>query len=112
MTTFFVAGIPSSEGGQAEDAYRELRRHSQLLVGAPARARRIFKLNCRHEGSDCEIEVGRPLPPDGQPLPPESDVVTAIFDHGREEAYVVHTLLAAAAPVRIGRPVYSVTEFS
>jgi hypothetical protein len=105
VTTFFVAGIPSSEGGQAEDAYRELRKHSQLLVGAPARARRIFKLNCRREGSDCEIEVGRPLPP-------ESDVVTAIFDHGREEAYVVHTLPAASAPVRIGRPVYSVTEFS
>lgn len=105
MTSFFVAGIAPSQSGEAEGAYSELREHSQLLVGAPARARRIFKLNCRREGSDCEIEVGRPLAP-------ESDVVTAIFDHGREEAYVVHTLPEASAPVRIGRPVYSVTEFS
>lgn len=105
MTTFFVAGIPPLQGGEAEDAYRKLRSHSQQVVGAPARARRIFKLDCRREGNDCEIEVGRPLAP-------ESDVVTAIFDHGREEAYVVHTHPAAATPVRIGRPVYSVTEFS
>jgi hypothetical protein len=105
VTSFFVAGVPAGEDAQTENAYLALRERSQLAVGAPARAKRIFKLACRHEGSDCEIEVGRPLPA-------ESDVVTAIFDHGREEDYAVHTLPEAGALVRIGRPVYAVTEFS
>ena len=46
----------------------------------------------------------------------------AILDHGREEAFVVHTdgvddsedagSEAVGRAVRVGRPVYSVTEFS
>lgn len=105
MTTFFVAG-DEWQGGGAEAAYRELRERSQIVVGSPARSRRIFKLSCRFDGCDCEIEVGRPLS-DG------SDVVVAILDHGREEAFVVHTAGdGAAAEVRVGRPVYAVTEFS
>lgn len=104
MTPFFLAGIPSDSEG-VEAAYSELRERSQLVVGCPARSRRIFKLSCRFEGSDCDIEVGRPLPHRG-------DVVAAILDHGREEAFVVHTLDGADAPTRIARPVYSVTDFS
>jgi hypothetical protein len=105
MTTFFVAGIEWQRGG-AEAAYRELRERSQIVVGSPARSRRIFKLSCRFDGSDCEIEVGRPLS-DG------NDVVAAILDHGREEAFVVHTVADGwGGAVRVGRPVYSVTEFS
>jgi hypothetical protein len=39
--------------------------------------------------------------------------VTAILDHGREEAFVVHTVANGAdGAVRVGRPVYAVTEFS
>jgi hypothetical protein len=104
MTTFFVAGI---EEQGAEAAYHELRERSQIVVGCPARSRRIFKLSCRFEGSDSEIEVGRQLSHG-------SDVVAAILDHGREEAFVVHTAAAdgVGAAVRVGRPVYSVTEFS
>jgi hypothetical protein len=105
VTTFFVAGI-QSQGERAEAAYRELRERSQIVVGCPARSRRIFKLSCRFDGCDCEIEVGRPLSHG-------SDVVVAILDHGREEAFVVHTAAGASdAPVRVRRPVYSVTEFS
>ncbi len=105
MTTFFVAGV-ESRGQRAEAAYSELRERSQILAGCPARSRRIFKLSCRFDGRDCEIEVGRPLSHG-------SDVVVAILDHGREEAFVVHTASAGpCAPVRVRRPVYSVTEFS
>jgi len=104
VTRFFVAGI-GSEGARAEEAYSELRERSRVLVGCGARPRRIFKLDCRFEGRDCEIEVGRPLPHGGK-------VVVAILDHGREEAFVVHTLDGADPPTRVARPVYTVTDFS
>ena len=104
MTPFFLAGLDSDSEG-VEAAYSELRERSQIVVGCAARSRRIFKLDCRFEGCDCEIEVGRPLPHGG-------DVVVAILDHGREEAFVVHTLDVAEAPTRVARPVYSVTDFS
>lgn len=105
MTTFFVAGI-ESQGEPAEAAYSELRERSRIVAGCPARSRRIFKLSCRFHGRDCEIEVGRPLS-EG------SDVVVAILDHGREEAFVVHTADGGTGtPARVRRPVYSVTEFS
>ncbi len=105
MTTFFYAGIEAGSG-RAETAYRELRERSQIAVGCPAKSRRIFKLSCRFDGRDCEIEVGRPLSRG-------SDVVVAILDHGREEPFVVHTAgSVSAAPTRVRRPVYSVTEFS
>jgi hypothetical protein len=104
VTTFFLAGTASESEGM-EAAYHELRERSRIAVGCPARSRRIFKLDCRFEGSDCEIEVGRSLPHGG-------DVVVAILDHGREEAFVVHTLDEADAPMRVARPVYSVTDFS
>jgi hypothetical protein len=61
------------------------------------------------------IEVGRRLASG-------SDIVAAILDHGRDEAFVVHTdgiddssdddSTAVGRAVRVGRPVYSVTEFS
>ena len=104
MTQFFLAGI-ESDTERAEALYVELRERSQLAVGCAARPRRIFKLDCRFEGSDCEIEVGRPLPHGGE-------VVVAILDHGREEAFVVHTQDGAAPPTRVSRPVYTVTDFS
>jgi hypothetical protein len=105
VTTFFVAGI-ESQGGRAEAAYGELRERSQIVAGCPARSRRIFKLSCRFDGQDREIEVGRPLSEGG-------DVVVAILDHGRFEAFCVHTDDdGESAPARVSHPVYSVTEFS
>jgi hypothetical protein len=103
VTQFFFAGVKSDE--RAEAAYMALRERSRITVGCSANARRIFKLDCCYEGSDCEIEVGRPLP--------QSDaVVVAILDHGREEAFAVYTLDAGGPPIRVARPVYAVTHFS
>jgi hypothetical protein len=104
VTQFFLAGT-ECEGEETEAAYSELRERSHLAVGCAARPRRIFKLECRFEGSDCEIEVGRPLP-NGD------DIVTAILDHGREESYAVHTLDGADTPTLVTRPVYGVTDFA
>jgi len=104
VTQFFFAGV-ESDGDRAETAYMALRERSRITVGCSASPRRIFKLDCRYEGPDCEIEVGRPMPDGG-------DVVVAILDHGREEAFVVHTLDGADPPTRVARPVYAVTDFS
>jgi hypothetical protein len=105
VTAFFIPGV-ESRGELAEKAYRELRERSQLVAGSPARSRRIFRLSYRCGGRDQEIEVGRPLDPG-------SDVVVAIMDHGRDAPYVVHTAASGAgSPLRVRRPVYSVTEFS
>jgi hypothetical protein len=104
VTQFFFAGI-ESDSERAEKVYVALRERSQIAVGCAARPRRVFKLDCRYEGCDCEIEVGRPLP-DGDA------VVVAILDHGREEAFAVYTLDGEDPPTRVTRPVYAVTEFS
>jgi hypothetical protein len=105
VTQFFLAGSESDSEERMEAAYSELRERSQDVVGCAAKPRRIFRLDCRYEGSDCEIEVGRPLPHGG-------DLVVAILDHGREEPYAVHTGDGEHAPTRIARPVYDLTEFS
>jgi hypothetical protein len=105
VTSFFVAGV-ESEGARAEEAYNQLRERSLLAAGCPARSRRIFKLSCRFDGEDREIEVGRPLSEGG-------DVVVAILDHGRFEPFCVHTDHSGeSAPARVKSPVYAVTEFS
>ncbi len=104
MTQFFLAGNESGSEG-AEAAYGELRKRSHIAVGCAAKPRRIFKLECRFDGCDCEIEVGRPLPRGGE-------IVVAILDHGREESFAVHTLDGADPPTRVTRPVYGVTDFS
>lgn len=103
MTNFFLAGTDSD--ASSEVAYRELRERSEATIGCPARARRIFKLSCRIEGHDCVVEVGKPFPYHG-------GMVSAILDHGREESFVVCTLGDAEDQLRVGRPVYSVTEFT
>ncbi len=104
MTRFFLAGV-EGDSHRAEAAYTQLRERSQVAVGCTAKPRRIFKLDCRFEGCDCEIEVGKRLPHGG-------DVVVAILDHGRDEAFAVHTRDAADPLTRVTRPVYAVTDFS
>jgi hypothetical protein len=103
MTSFFLAGVDSDAA--SEVAYRELRERSEGIVGCPAKARRIFKLSCRIEGHDCEVEVGKPFPHHG-------GMVSAILDHGREEPFIVCTLGETGDQLRVQRPVYSVTEFT
>jgi hypothetical protein len=105
VTRFFIAGADQDSDEDVEAAYLLVRERSLLAIGCAAKPRRIFKLDCRFEGSDCEIEVGRPLP-HGR------DLVTAILDHGRDEPYAVHTRDGAQAPTRVARPVYDVTDFA
>ncbi|MFI4991733.1 MAG: hypothetical protein ACHQHO_12585 [Solirubrobacterales bacterium] len=107
MTAFFVGGLKRGEP-LAEEAYGDLRELSTDLAGCPARLRRIHKLRCRLDGSDQEIEVGK-REPRGE------GVVAAIIDHGRHEAFIVHTTPASGGigtPLRVSNPVYGVTEFS
>jgi hypothetical protein len=105
VTRFFIAGSDDDSDAAVEAAYLGLRRRSLLAIGCEAKPRRIFKLECRFEGSDCEIQVGQPLPHGGE-------VVTAILDHGRDEPYAVHTRDGAQQLTRVSRPVYDVTDFS
>ena len=105
MTRFFLAGAESDSEDSVEEAYSDLRERSLQAVGCAAKPRRIFKLNCRYEGSDCEIEVGKPLPHGGE-------LVFAILDHGRDEAYAVYTGDGAQDPTRIAHPAYAVTDFA
>lgn len=105
MTRFFIAGGDENSEQEVEAAYVGLRESSLLAIGCEAKPRRIFKLDCRFEGSDCQIEVGRPLPHGG-------DLVTAILDHGRDAPYAVHTRADSPGLTRVARPVYDVTDFS
>jgi len=105
VTRFFLNAADSDSEREVEAAYLDLRERSHLAVGCAAKPRRIFKLDCRHDGSDCEIEVGRPLPHGGE-------VVVAILDHGRDESYAVHTRGQTQGPTMVARPVYDVTDFS
>jgi hypothetical protein len=105
VTRFFLAGADKDSDADVEAAYLSLRALSLVAVGCEPKPRRIFKLDCRHDGSDCEIEVGRPLP-NGD------DLVVAILDHGRDEPYAVHTRDEVQDPTRVARPVYDVTDFS
>ncbi len=103
MTSFFLGGVEQL-GQDAKADYAELRERSRVAIGCPAKLRRIYKLDCRLHGSDCEIEVGKPMP-GGQGL------VAAILDHGREQDYAVHSDGPQPDVVCVARPVYSVTEF-
>ena len=104
MTQFFVGGL-ASDSELVEAVYMKLRARSHAAIGSDAKPRRIFSLECRFQGCDCEIEVGKPLPN-------SSDVVAAILDHGREEPFVVYTTHEADPATRVTRPVYAVTDFS
>lgn len=105
MTDFFLGGRDGVLDEDAHAAYDALREQSRLAIGCPARSRRIFKLDCRLDGHDCEIQVG-------EPLPTGEGVVVAILDHGREQVFAVYTDNREQDVVRISRHVYAVTEFA
>ena len=100
-TAFFVPGSPA--GVETERRYEQLRAVAAHGDARPER-RRIFSLACRHAGSDCVVEVGKPFPGEG-------GEVLAIFALGDRQGFQVAT--APPAPdIRLGRHVYTVTEFA
>jgi hypothetical protein len=103
MTTFFIPGVGPLDTA-AETIYSRLGERSAFAAGIAPTPRRIFRLSCRIESRDCEIEVGRPMPDRG-------GEVVAIFDHGRHDGFAVH-IRDVPEPVRVGSRVYSVEDFS
>jgi hypothetical protein len=100
---FFVPGV---EDGEEEREYGRLRQCVRADTRREPRPRRIFSLACRVEGADAQIEVGRPCPVDGRD-------VLAIFDVGGDEPYSIYTAGDDSVPaMRLGKRVYSVTEFA
>lgn len=81
MTAFF---IPSSAEGEpsSEARYRDLRRAVEMRMGRPPRGRRILELWTRRGDRDCVTTVGVPDPIHG-------GIVTAIFDMGSHQPFVV-----------------------
>ncbi len=101
--------IPMEEGPAGEETYQDLRRTVESEMGRAPRSRRIMELWTRRGNLDCVTAVGAPDPVTG-------GTVTAIFDMGlRQPFVVVHR--DAVDPQRhscsvLGCSAYSVSEFS
>ncbi len=106
MTAFF---IPAESGQAGENAYQELRRETEARMGRAPSRRRIMELWTRRGNVDCITTVGAPDPICG-------DIVTAIFDMGPHQPFVVYLQPAASAPEPryevLGCSAYSVSEFA
>lgn len=106
MTAFF---IPAGSGQAGEDAYQQLRKETEARMGRPPSRRRIKELWTRRGNVDCITTVGAPDPICG-------DIVTAIFDMGPHQPFVVYCEPAGPAPEDrcevLGCSAYSVSEFT
>jgi hypothetical protein len=80
VTRFF---IPASQGQAGEGVYQQLRKQTELRMGRPPSQRRILELWTRRGNVDCVTTVGEPDPIWG-------DIVTAIFDMGSHQPFVVY----------------------
>jgi hypothetical protein len=80
MTRFF---IPTGDGQAGEDAYQLLRWQTELRMGRAPRQRRIMELWTRRGNLDCVTAVGATDPVWG-------GIVTAIFDMGLHQPFVVY----------------------
>lgn len=104
ITTFF---IPELDGANEEEVYAGIRRAAEVRTGHAPQSERIFKLWYRHDGVDCEAEVGKPDPICGHQ-------VIAILDLGRHDPYLVDCAATGGARVQVivEKPVYAVTQFT
>ena len=80
MPPFF---IPTGEGQDGEHAYQQLRQETELQMGHPPQQRRIMELFARRGNLDCVTAVGAPDPVWG-------GIVTAIFDMGLHQPFIVY----------------------
>lgn len=80
MAAFF---IPLGGGDAGERAYQDLRAQVESQMGRAPSRRRIMELWTRRGNLDCVTVVGRPDPVWG-------GVVTAIFDMGPHQPFIVY----------------------
>jgi hypothetical protein len=101
--------MPTSPGQACEAAYQELRRQTEERMGRAPSRRRIMELWTRRGNLDCITKVGAPDPVWG-------DIVTAIFDMGPHQPFVVYRQPADQAPGDhcevLGCNAYTVSEFA
>jgi hypothetical protein len=80
MPPFF---FPMGDGQGGEDTYQRLRRETELRMGHAPRSRRIMEVWMRRGNLDCVTAVGAPDPVRGE-------IVTAIFDMGLHQPFIVY----------------------
>lgn len=101
--------IPADEGQAGERTYQELRRQIELRMGRAPTQRRIMELWTRRGNLDCVTAVGAPDPISG-------DIVTAIFDMGSHQPFIVYrqdpTDPRQQSCEVLGCNAYSVSEFA
>jgi hypothetical protein len=106
MQQFFT---PMADGEAGEQTYQDLRRQVESERGRPPTARRIMELWTRRGNLDCVTAVGAPDPVWG-------GIVTAIFDMGPHQPFIVYRV-NDTDPLRqscdvLGCSAYSVSEFA
>ena len=106
MAAFF---IPVGDGLAGERAYEQLRRQVEAQMGRAPNGRRIMELWTRRGNLDCVTAVGAPDPVWG-------GIVTAIFDMGPHQPFVVYRQHDSNPQQQecdvLGCNAYSVSEFA
>ncbi len=106
MPPFFT---PMAEGPAGERNYQDLRRQVESEMGRPPTERRIMELWTRRGNRDCVTAVGAPDPIRG-------GTVTAIFDMGPHQPFIVYRRHSGdpdqQTPEILGCNAYSVSEFA
>jgi hypothetical protein len=101
--------IPTGDGQAGERTYQQLRRQVELRMGHPPNQRRIMELWTRRGNLDCVTAVGAPDPVWG-------GIVTAIFDMGAHQPFIVYRQHATDPQQEswdvLGCNAYSVSEFA
>jgi hypothetical protein len=106
MPAFF---IPTGDGQAGEHSYQQLRQQTEAAMGRAPTRRRIMELWTRRGNLDCITAVGAPDPVSG-------GIVTAIFDMGAHQPFVVYRQdpgdPAHQSCDVLGCNAYSVSEFT
>jgi hypothetical protein len=101
--------MPVSSGDGGERAYQRLRQEVEAEMGRPPNRRRINELWTRRGNLDCVTVVGMPDPVWG-------GVVTAIFDMGPHQPFVVYRQHETDTGLQswdvLGCSAYEVQEFT
>ncbi len=106
MPQFF---FPMGDGQAGERAYQQLRLQVEAQMGRAPNRRRIMELWTRRGNLDCVTVVGAPDPVWG-------GIVTAIFDMGPHQPFIVYRQDATDPQHQdcdvLGCNAYSVSEFA